>query len=351
MNQAESSAITKIDHRAAWTAKSLLEQSAAWTYTLSDADIEELDHALRQVLARGLKVPHFGKADFPMPGLDARLARFRDELEFGLGVLSIKGLPIARYSKDEASAIFWGIGAYFGRPWPQNGRGHLLGDVINEGKSFEDPNARGYQSTADLEMHTDGADEVALLCLRQAEEGGEFHFVSTVSMFNRLADSNPAALRLLLEREWQFDWRGEEKPGEPPYYCGHIYERIPAGLACFSINPYIRSAQRFPEVPRLSDADLAALDAMKAASQDPELVVRVKQQPGDILFLNNHFHCHGRSQFKDAEDPRERRHLRRLWLESPNWGGTRPRSMQTILEMARSYWESPDSAVQMWDEK
>ena len=68
-----------------------------------------------------------------------------------------------------------------------------------------------------------------------------------------------------------------------------------------------------------------------------------------MSFLNNHFHLHARSTFKDADDPRERRHLRRLWLESEAWSGQRPAVMANILRMARGYWAKPDSPVQMWD--
>jgi len=36
------------------------------------------------------------------------------------------------------------------------------------GESLEDTSARGYQTTATLDVHTDGADLVGLRCLRQA---------------------------------------------------------------------------------------------------------------------------------------------------------------------------------------
>lgn len=343
------STIEQVDHPAAWTAASLSARSDAWTCRLSDEDVDELERALHQVETRGLLVPRFGSDAFAIPRLEARLAPFREELNLGLGVLSITGLPVTRYTKDQASAIFWGLGSHFGRPWAQNMRGHLLGDVIDEGKTVDDPTARGYQTTAALEMHTDGADLVALLCLKQAPEGGEFRFVSAMSVFNRLADTHPDVLQHLLDTQWCIDWRAEEAPGELPWHRGCVYERIPGGVACLALIGYIFSAQRHADVPRLSDFDRAALEAFQAASQDPDLVFRVHQQPGDILFLNNHFHMHGRSTFRDAEDPRERRHLRRLWLESPYWSGRRPRVMERILRNARSWWDKPDSTVQMWD--
>ena len=237
----------------------------------------------------------------------------------------------------------------FGKPWEQNLRGHLLGDIINEGKSLDDPSARGYQTTATLEMHTDGADVVGLLCLKQAPEGGENQFVSALAVHNLLARTNPGALQRLLDTEWCMDWRGEEAPGTPPYHRGSIFSTTPYGMACLALTGYIYSSQRHPDAPRLSEDDRAAIEAFRNASEDPGLIVRFRQSPGDILFLNNHFHVHGRSTYKDADDPNERRHLRRLWLESETWEGCRPRAMQDILENARMHWAKPDSTVQMWD--
>ena len=343
--------IDQLQHRAAWTPQVLSEAEESWIYHWTDDDIAELDQALRQVSRDGLTVPRIAKEQFPIPGVMSRLAPFRHELDLGLGVLYLKGFPIERYTKDEASVIFWGLGMHFGRPWEQNVRGHLLGDVINEGKSLDDPSARGYQTTATLEMHTDGADVVGLLCLKQAPEGGESQIVSALSVYNQLAATNPGALQRLLDTEWCMDWRGEEAPGSPPYHRGAIYERTSHGVTCLALTGYIYSAQRYEAVPRLSDADREAIEAFRKASEDPALVLRFRQSAGDMQFLNNHFHMHGRSTYVDAEDPRERRHLRRLWLESEAWSGCRPRAMQEILANARQYWARPDSTVQMWDRR
>jgi hypothetical protein len=341
--------VEKVDHRAAWTAKSLQEQSAEWIHHLSADDVAELDRALRQVRSKGLVVPGFGAAEFPIPDLMTRLARFRDELNFGLGVLYIRDLPIERYSKDEASAIFWGLGMHLGKPWEQNLRGHVLGDVINEGKTLDDPSARGYQTTITLNMHTDGADLVGLLCLKQAPIGGESQIVSGVSVFNKLVDTHPDVARHLLETEFCIDWRGEEPPGEAPYHRGHIYERRPIGLTSFALTVYIQSAQRHPGATRLTEADNAALAAFEKTTNDPDLVFRFTQKAGDMQFLNNHFHFHGRTTFTDSDNPKERRHLRRLWLETPEWNEHRPAVMSNILHNATVHWRKPDASVKMWD--
>lgn len=341
--------IEKAKHPAAWTAKSLQEKSADWIYHLSPDDVAELDRALQQVKAKGLVVPTFGAADFPIPGLMSRLAKFKEELNFGLGVLYIRDLPIERYTKDEASAIFWGLGMYLGKPWEQNLRGHVLGDVIDEGKKLDDPSARGYQSSAGLEMHTDGADLVGLLCLKQAPIGGENQIASGLSVFNKLTDTHPDVARHLLNTEFCIDWRNEEPPGEAPYHRGHIYQHVDIGLTSFALTGYILSAQRHADVPRLSEADTRALETFQAVANDAELVFRFTQKPGDMMFLNNHFHVHARTSFTDSDDPKEKRHLRRLWLEAPEWAAHRPAVMSNVLHNATVNWRHPDTSVRMWD--
>lgn len=337
-----------ITHPAAWTPETLFQREQDWVYTLGDDDIAELDAAWQSAKAAGLVVPRFGKEAFPLPRLMAKLAPYQHQLDAGLGLLQIKGFPVDRYSKDAASLIFWGLGMHFGAPWAQNNRGHLLGDVINEGKSLDDPSARGYQTTATLNMHTDGADLVALLFLKQADVGGESTVVSALSIYNLLAQRNPEALAILVSKSWCIDWRNEQKEGDLPYHRGPLFTDVNGQVSCFALTPYVRSAQRFPEVPRLTAEEIAALDAFDAASEDPSLLVTFKQEAGDIFFLNNHFHAHGRSSFVDADDLNERRHLRRLWLQSSAWDSHRPLIMQNILDMSR-HWEVEHPTVQMWD--
>lgn len=137
---------------AAWLPTNLADAAVRWQYTFTDHDIAELTQALRDIQASNKVVPNFGKDDFPLLQLMKKLAPFQHELDHGLGVLYVQGFPVDQFSKDEASVIFWGLGLHFGRPWEQNDRGHLLGDVINEGKRLDDTSARGYQTTATLDM-------------------------------------------------------------------------------------------------------------------------------------------------------------------------------------------------------
>ena len=73
-----------------------------------------------------------------------------------------------------------------------------------------------------------------------------------------------------------------------------------------------RDSQRFPEVPRLTAAQLAAVAAFEALADDPRFYLEHALVPGDIQLLNNHTQLHTRSAFEN--DATHTRHLLRLWL-------------------------------------
>ena len=70
---------------------------------------------------------------FPLPTLGPELVGLTRELIDGRGVVLIRGVPVDRNDKARASAIYWGVGTHLGYPWPQNAKGHLLGDVTDQG--------------------------------------------------------------------------------------------------------------------------------------------------------------------------------------------------------------------------
>ena len=77
-----------------------------------------------------------------------------------------------RYSDDDLTLLYWGIGLHLGQPWAQNKHGHVLGDVTDQGKTIADPTVRGNElGGIALDYHTDGSDLVGLLCLRTARTG------------------------------------------------------------------------------------------------------------------------------------------------------------------------------------
>ena len=77
----------------------------------------------------------------------------------------------------------------------------------------------------------------------------------------------------------------------------------------------IRSAQDYPEVPRLSAAQLELLEVMDQIYLEPDLPVTMDFRPGDIQWLLNYAALHSRTSYVDYPQPERRRHLLRLWLK------------------------------------
>ena len=181
------------------------------------------------------------------------------------------------------------------------------------GASSRDANTRIYQTSERQSFHTDSADVVGLLCLRDAREGGLSLLVSALSIYNRMRAERPDLLELLFQ-PIATDRRGEVPPGAKPFMEIPVLNWYAGQLTVFYQRQYIESAQRFPDAPRLTPEHVAALDMFDTLAEDPAMHVRMRLQPGDMQFVYNHTQLHDRTAFVDWEEPSRRRHLLRLWL-------------------------------------
>jgi hypothetical protein len=87
------------------------------------------------------------------------------------------------------------------------------------------------------------------------------------------------------------------------------------------IRNHIRSAQVRDDVPRLTELDHRALDAIQELAEMDRFRFDMVLRPGDMQWVNNHVLIHSRTEFEDFEEPEKKRHLLRLWLSVP---GARP---------------------------
>ena len=163
--------LRELEPAAEWRAADVADPDA-WTLRLTDEDHAELHEALRAMLDVSDDPLQLRREHVPLPGLRPRLEAFARELIEGRGFGRISALDVERYSDDELTLLYWGIGLHLGEPWPQNKYGHVLGDVTDQGKGMDDPTVRGNElGGIRLDYHTDGSDLVGLLCLRAAEGG------------------------------------------------------------------------------------------------------------------------------------------------------------------------------------
>ena len=297
---------------AAWYGKEM-EASTEWVYVLSQAEISELESALYAVRAAGLGIADVTRERFPLLSFGAILDRLRSEVLRGRGFVLIRGLPLHRYSMEDVALLYWGIGCYFGRAVPQNGKGHLLGHVIDMGRHEHDTSARIYQTSARQTYHVDTCDIVSLLCLQPAKTGGRSSLVSAVTIYNEMLGRRPDLLHVLF-RLFDADRRGEVPPGRNPYYTAPVFAWHEGELTSQLVRRYIESARRFPGLPALTPEESEALDLFEELAD--EFAMFMDFERGDMQFVHNHQILHDRTAFKDFPD--KKRHLLRLWLCPPD---------------------------------
>lgn len=297
----------------AWVGPELAADPEAWRYELTPTDIADLEQAARHYLSLGRDIGDISAGAFPLRVFDAHLMALKDKLLSGVGVEVIRGLPVHSYSQEMAAAIFCGIGAHLGSARSQNAAGHILGHVRDTGADPSDTNTRIYQTSARQTFHTDSADVVGLLCLKDAMSGGDSLLVSAESIYNRMHERRPDLLERLFD-PIATDRRGEVPDGADPFMTIPPLNWYQGHLTVFYQRQYIDSAQRFDTAPRLTPDHIAALDLFDQLADDPTLHISMRLQPGDMQFVYNHAQLHDRTGFTDWPDPKDRRHLLRLWL-------------------------------------
>lgn len=315
MNDVTAFAPQVLETASEWTAEDVADRSL-WTEHLCAAEVDELEAAVAHAFAVSDDFLRIGKGEFPLPTLGARLRKIETELIDGRGFALIRGLPRERWSNDEMSMAYWGIGAHLGKPWPQNAKGHLLGDVTDHGKEPGDPTVRGNEiGLVGLDFHCDGSDLVGLMCLQTGVSGGRSAVCNSVALHNRLVRERPD-LAAELYKPQPFDYRGEQAPGKPGWYLMPIFTRHAERLFIRLIRPYVLASQRHADAPRLTPKAIEALAWMQDQAEGGAYSVIMDFQPGDMQFINNYHVLHGREAYVDDPAAGKIRHLKRLWLET-----------------------------------
>ena len=292
-----------------------IQNNKRWLHTLTNDEIAEIDAALHAVKSTHREIPFCANA-FPIPTFKARLDSLISQVTDGLGVILIRGIPRDRYTNEDCGLIYWGLGAHIGHPVSQNSRGHLLGNVTDEGKSLNDPNARGYQTKNRLDFHCDQlpVDLLGLFCLRTAKSGGTSYLVSAPAVHNVLLDERPDLLDVLYA-PFHVDWRGDHPDGEQPWYDVPMLTAHEGRIAARVTNrSFMESVSRYGEELALTEAQREALDVFQDISNREELRLKMDFQEGDIQFINNHSVLHARQAYEDYDEPDRKRRLLRMWI-------------------------------------
>lgn len=310
--------IEHVTSRASWNAAAL-ERTDAWFHRLGAEAIADFEQAMRAAVASEKALFDFDVDDFPLADAGrAALDAVHDATQNGLGVMVLRGFPVAKYAPAHLRILFWGLGLHMGVPRPQGKQSQFMSDVTDAGGVYRSATGRGYNTNSKLDFHADNADVVGLMCVNAAKSGGESMIASSVFAHNVMLDERPDLVALLYE-PFVFSRQGEEAPEEAPWYESPVFSVTDGCFACRHVRNHINGAQvKFPELPRLTPAQQEALDLFDAILARPDVRFSMQLEPGDMQFLNNHTMLHSRTSYEDWPEPERRRLLYRLWLAIPD---------------------------------
>ena len=301
--------------REGWLGAELNRNALYWDF--APAHLAAIDELVENVERAGLAFHEIRRHHFAHPALDPDLAMLLHQIRTGAGLVIIRGFPIDKYDPERMQSIYWGIGTHFGRGCSQSADGDYLGHVTNVEKA-----SRGYTTNRELNLHTDSAEIVGLLCVRDAKEGGLSIYASSLKVHEIIAREHAEYLPVL-ERGFHCDRRGEESPGDEPVtpYRVPVFSTTDGVLSCRYVRGVIDRGTEAIGEP-LTQFEKEALACFENIAQRDEIRFEVMLRPGEASFINNYEILHARTGFVDWDEPEKKRLLYRLWLE-----GEPPRPM------------------------
>jgi hypothetical protein len=298
--------IPRLDHSAVWRGDELFTRPD-WSNSLTRTEFTEVARALRSETWDRATLPELGR----------RLESVQHSLEHGSGATMIRGLEVSRYSEEECRRIFHGLMSLVGTPISQSAAGETVFSVRDEGYKLGDREARGPNTSKRLSFHTDRCDVIAFLTLKQAKSGGENQLVSSMALFNEIGRRRPDLLEVLMQ-PYYYLRHNVDTGNERPWTRQPIFSIYEGHFACNFLRVLIERAYESDDLPDMSPAQREALDFLESVAAEPEWHVTFRQEPGDMLLVNNWVLLHRRNEFVDFDDPARRRHLLRIWLAMPN---------------------------------
>ena len=125
-----------------------------------------------------------------------------------------------------------------------------------------------------------------------------------------------------------------------PYYLQPMYSAYKGRLFGRMGRKYVESAQRFPEVPRLTTEQIEAMEVVEAFGHSDEFRFDMTFEAGDIQFLNNHVVMHSRTHYEDWPEPARWRHLVRMLVFTERYRDV-PDYVKHINDVTRWWRDNP----------
>jgi hypothetical protein len=236
----------------------------------------------------------------------------------GCGFCVINGTNFSAFDKHELSNIHILISKIFGELLIQNKQGEQTVEVKDLGKTLS-TGGRYHHTKEGGSYHTDGChifenppDYVGLLCLNPAKNGGVSKFISAYTIHNKLQEDKNL-LRILYEK-FYMDKRNENQADEIPTQFVPIFTYNNGKLNCRCCQRELIDSGHEKMNKPLTKYQENALDNLDKLLANENLAVSYLLKKGDMMYSNNKWLIHDRTNFEDSDDENLKRSLLRTWI-------------------------------------
>ena len=298
-----------IDKKKTWT-KNLSSDSNEFLVDLDDNVIGEL--LQKRDLLDQHNIQHFTHLKTQIQCIKQAI------LIQGCGFCVINGTNFTAFDKHELSNIHILISKIFGELLIQNKQGEQTVEVKDLGKTLS-TGGRYHHTKEGGSYHTDGChifenppDYVGLLCLNPAKNGGVSKFISAYTIHNKLQEDKNL-LRILYEK-FYMDKRNENQADETPTQFVPIFTYNNGKLNCRCCQRELIDSGHEKMNKPLTEYQKNALDNLDKLLANENLAVSYLLKKGDMMYSNNKWLIHDRTDFEDSDDENLKRALLRTWI-------------------------------------
>ena len=298
-----------IDKKKTWT-KNLSSDSNEFLVDLDDNVIGEL--LQKRDLLDQHNIQHFTH-------LKTQIQHIKQAILIqGCGFCVINGTNFTAFDKHELSNIHILISKIFGELLIQNKHGEQIVEVKDLGKTLS-TGGRYHHTKEGGSYHTDGChifenppDYVGLLCLNPAKNGGVSKFISAYTIHNKLQEDKNL-LRILYEK-FYMDKRNENQADETPTQFVPIFTYNNGKLNCRCCQRELIDSGYEKMNKPLTEYQKNALDNLDKLLANENFAVSYLLKKGDMMYSNNKWLIHDRTDFEDSDDENLKRALLRTWI-------------------------------------
>ena len=304
----------------AWDRALLNKHPEAQFYDLSPRALAEIDAGVEQLRLRKVTLATMEPEDFRVPSFAKDVPDLRRRLDDGFGFFVLRGLSFKDWSNDVIEMVYWGLGNYLGRVMRQNLRGERLDKVKNLGAANVTDPYRIIETDQYFQPHTDNGmleprppHYLGLMCIRNADNGGDSLLISAYTIHNAIANERPEYLKRLYEK-YAIEPPVEQRlPGREALWRKPVFEWDGRDLVIHYIRYLMDPGMEKAGTP-LKAEEKEMLDFIDSILRRDDFLFQYQLKPGETVFFNNLRSLHGRTAFRDPAVAGQGRELRRIWL-------------------------------------